>query len=105
VAACYRLGLKGIVCPTASGRTARLISAHRPEVPVLAVSERLQTVRRMKLLFRVRSSAAPQNWASLRKLPDHCATLPPHHPWPAPPPASRPRESARTSSRSTASHR
>ena len=38
VAACYRLGLKAIVCPTTSGRTARLISAHRPRVPVLAVS-------------------------------------------------------------------
>ena len=38
VAACYRLGLKAIVCPTSSGRTARLISAHRPRVPVLAVS-------------------------------------------------------------------
>jgi pyruvate kinase len=79
VAACYRLGLKGIVCPTASGRTARLISAHRPEVPVLAVSERLETVRRMNLLFGISSAEAPENWTSIRKLLDDCATLAREH--------------------------
>jgi pyruvate kinase len=75
VAACYRLGLKGIVCPTGSGRTARLISAHRPRVPVLAVSERLETVRRMNLLFGISSAEAPENWTSIRKLLDDCAAL------------------------------
>jgi pyruvate kinase len=79
VAACYRLGLKGIVCPTTSGRTARLISAHRPEVPVLAVSERLETVRRMNLLFGISSAEAPENWTSIRKLLDDCATLAREH--------------------------
>src|SRR4051794_11804375 len=75
VAACYRLGLKGIVCPTTSARTARLISAHRPEVPVLAVSEQLATVRRMNLLFGITSAVAPENWTSIRKLLDDCAKL------------------------------
>ena len=79
VAACYRLGLKGIVCPTSSGRTARLISAHRPEVPVLALSERLETVRRMNLLFGISSAEAPENWTSIRKLLDDCATLAREH--------------------------
>jgi pyruvate kinase len=74
VAACYRLGLKAIVCPTSSGRTARLISAHRPRVPVLAVSQRLETVRRMNLLFGV-SSVQAEDWTSIRKLLDDCATL------------------------------
>jgi len=74
VAACYRLGLKAIICPTSSGRTARLISAHRPRVPVLAVSNRLETVRRMNLLFGV-SSVQAENWTSIRKLLDDCATL------------------------------
>jgi pyruvate kinase len=74
VAACYRLGLKAIVCPTSSGRTARLISAHRPRVPVLAVSPRLETVRRMNLLFGI-SSIQAEDWTSLRKLLDDCATL------------------------------
>jgi pyruvate kinase len=75
VAACYRLGLKAIVCPTTSGRTARLISAHRPEVPVLAISEQLETVRRMNLLFGISSAKAPENWTSIRKLLDDCAAL------------------------------
>jgi pyruvate kinase len=74
VAACYRLGLKAIICPTNSGRTARLISAHRPRVPVLAVSPRLETVRRMNLLFGV-SSVQAEDWTSIRKLLDDCATL------------------------------
>ena len=74
VAACYRLGLKAIVCPTSSGRTARLISAHRPRVPVLAVSPRLETVRRMNLLFGISSTQA-EDWTSIRKLLDDCAAL------------------------------
>jgi pyruvate kinase len=74
VAAAYRLGLKAIVCPTSSGRTARLISAHRPQVPVLAVSNRMETVRRMNLLFGISSTQA-DDWTSIRKLLDDCATL------------------------------
>ena len=78
VAACYRLGLKAIICPTSSGRTARLISAHRPRVPVLAVSQRLETVRRMNLLFGISSTQA-EDWTSLSKLLDDCATLAREH--------------------------
>jgi pyruvate kinase len=54
VAATYRLGLAALVVPTRSGRTARLVSAHRPRVPVLAISPRHETVRRLNLLFGVR---------------------------------------------------
>ncbi|HEU4600250.1 MAG TPA: pyruvate kinase [Solirubrobacterales bacterium] len=53
VGAVYRLGLKAMVVPTTSGRTARLVSAHRPNVPVLAISPRIETVRRLNLLFGV----------------------------------------------------
>ncbi len=74
VAATYRLDLAAIVVPTGSGRTARLVSAYRPRVPVLAVSARPETVRRMNLLFGV--SAAPNKpWESLRALLDDCARL------------------------------
>jgi pyruvate kinase len=55
VAAAYRLGLAALVVPTRSGRTARLVSAYRPRVPVLALSPRIETVRRLNLLFGVRS--------------------------------------------------
>ena len=78
VAACYRLGLKAIVVPSNSGRTARLVSAHRPRVPVLAVSPRLETVRRMNLLFGISSTQA-EDWTSIRKLLDDCANLAKEH--------------------------
>ena len=78
VAAAYRLGLAAIVVPTTSGRTARLVSAYRPRLPVLAVSSSLETVRRMNLLFGVRATQAPE-WTSLRKLLDECAVLAREH--------------------------
>mgnify|MGYP001226703924 CR=1 FL=1 len=53
VGSTYTLGLAALVVPTTSGRTARLVSAHRPRVPVLAVSPRMETVRRLNLLFGV----------------------------------------------------
>src|SRR5688500_1435273 len=54
VGATYQLGLKAIVCPTMSGGTARVISAHRPKAPVLALSPRPEVVRRCCLLWGVR---------------------------------------------------
>jgi pyruvate kinase len=56
VSASYQLDLAALVVPTRSGRTPRLVSAHRPRVPVLALSERLETVRRVNLLFGVQSA-------------------------------------------------
>jgi pyruvate kinase len=55
VGAVYQLGLKCLVAPTLSGRTARLISAHRPSVPVLALCPRHDVVRRCALLWGVRA--------------------------------------------------
>ena len=49
----YQLGLKCIVSPTNTGTTARLISAYRPKAPVLALSPRLEVVRRCQLLWGV----------------------------------------------------
>ena len=74
VAATYRLNLAAIVVPTGSGRTPRLVSAFRPRVPVLAVSSRLETVRRMNLLFGT-SAVRADPWESLRLLLDDCADL------------------------------
>jgi pyruvate kinase len=54
VGATYQLGLKALVCPTMSGGTARVISAHRPKAPVLALSPRPDVVRRCCLLWGVR---------------------------------------------------
>jgi pyruvate kinase len=74
VGSTYTLGLAALVVPTRSGRTARLVSAHRPRLPVLAVSPRIETVRRLQLLFGVRCVLAEQ-WTSLRALLDDCARL------------------------------
>ncbi len=49
----YQLGLKGIVTPTNTGTTARLISAYRPRAPVLALSPSRDVVRRCQLLWGV----------------------------------------------------
>ncbi|MEA2473339.1 MAG: pyruvate kinase [Thermoleophilaceae bacterium] len=54
VGAVYQLGLKALVCPTMTGRTARLISSHRPQVPTLALSARPEVVRRCCLYWGVR---------------------------------------------------
>ena len=59
VGAVYRLGLKALVVPTTSGRTARILSAHRPNVPVLAISPRLETVRRHEPPLRRHRGAGP----------------------------------------------
>ena len=58
VSAAYQLDLAVLVVPTRSGRTPRLVSAHRPRVPVLALSERIETVRRVNLLFGVQVRSA-----------------------------------------------
>lgn len=74
VAATYRLPLKAIVVPTRSGRTARLVSALRPRVPIVAVSPRKETVRRLNLLFGVRCHFHPE-WDELRALLNDSASI------------------------------
>jgi pyruvate kinase len=74
VASVYRLGLAALIVPTRSGRTARLVSAHRPDVPVLAVSPRIETVRRMNLLFGVKATLNEEE-GEIRDLLHDCARL------------------------------
>ncbi|HET9197103.1 MAG TPA: pyruvate kinase [Solirubrobacterales bacterium] len=72
VGAVYRLGLKAVVVPTNTGRTARLVSAHRPNVPVLAVSPYIETVRRVSVLFGI-TAVQSDFGTELRSLLGHCA--------------------------------
>ena len=78
VGAVYRLGLKALVVPTTSGRTARILSAHRPNVPVLAISPRLETVRRLSLLFGV-TAVQSRRRDDIRSLLEDCASIAAKH--------------------------
>jgi len=78
VGAVYRLNLAAMVVPTTSGRSARLVSAHRPKVPVLAISPRIETVRRLSLLFGV-TAILSEHEADVHDLLDDCAALAARH--------------------------
>lgn len=72
VIAAYRLNLQAIVVPTASGRTAKVVAAHRPRVPVLAVTHSIRTQRQLKLMFGVRPVVNDQT-TEIRNLLYECA--------------------------------
>jgi pyruvate kinase len=55
--AARELHLDALVVPTLSGRSARLISAHRPNVPIYALSPGKETVRRCGLMWGVEASS------------------------------------------------
>ncbi len=55
--AARELDLEALVIPTLSGRSARLVSAHRPTVPIYALSPGRETVRRCGLMWGVRAAS------------------------------------------------
>src|SRR6188472_1811476 len=55
--AARELKLDALVIPTLSGRSARLVSAHRPDVPIYALSPGRETVRRCGLMWGVRAAS------------------------------------------------
>ncbi len=55
-AAARQLDLAALVIPTLSGRSARIISAHRPQVPIYALSPGKETVRRCQLMWGVQAA-------------------------------------------------
>src|SRR5438270_655705 len=56
-AAARELHLAALVVPTLSGRSARLLSAHRPQVPIFALSPGRETVRRCGLMWGVQAGS------------------------------------------------
>jgi pyruvate kinase len=58
--AARELDLAALVIPTLSGRSARLISAHRPDVPIYALSPGKETVRRCGLMWGVQAASIPR---------------------------------------------
>jgi pyruvate kinase len=59
--AARELGLAALIVPTLSGRSARLISAHRPNVPIYALSPGRETVRRCGLMWGVQADSMPRH--------------------------------------------
>jgi len=55
--AARELALDALVIPTLSGRSARLVSAHRPDVPIFALSPGKETVRRCGLMWGVQAGS------------------------------------------------
>ncbi len=55
--AARELKLDALIVPTLSGRSARLVSAHRPTVPIYALSPGRETVRRCGLMWGVQASS------------------------------------------------
>jgi pyruvate kinase len=60
-AAARDLHLAALVVPTLSGRSARLLSAHRPQVPIYALSPGKETVRRCSLMWGVEAASIPRH--------------------------------------------
>jgi pyruvate kinase len=59
--AARELALDALVVPTLSGRSARLVSAHRPQVPIFALSPGRETVRRCALMWGVQAASMPRH--------------------------------------------
>jgi pyruvate kinase len=51
------LRLDALVVPTLSGRSVRLVSAHRPSIPIYALSPGRETVRRCGLIWGVKAAS------------------------------------------------
>ncbi len=70
--AARELELDALVIPTLSGRSARLVSAHRPTVPIYALSPGRETVRRCGLMWGVRAAHIRRHDVTEELLGDAC---------------------------------
>jgi pyruvate kinase len=70
--AARELELDAVVIPTLSGRSARLVSAHRPNVPILALSPGRETVRRCGLMWGVQAAHIKRHEVTEELINDAC---------------------------------
>ena len=73
--AARELGLDALVVPTLSGRSARLVSAHRPTVPIYALSPGRETVRRCGLMWGVQASSIRRHETTEELIADAAARV------------------------------
>ncbi|HEX7300749.1 MAG TPA: pyruvate kinase [Solirubrobacteraceae bacterium] len=71
--AARQLELAALLVPTLSGRSARLISAHRPHVPIYALSPGRETVRRCALMWGVEADSMPRGEVTEQLIHDAAA--------------------------------
>src|SRR6185295_19472797 len=70
--AARELELDAIIVPMLSGRSARLVSAHRPTVPIYALSPGRETVRRCGLMWGVRAEYLRKHRVTEELMADAC---------------------------------
>jgi pyruvate kinase len=70
--AARELELDAVVIPTLSGRSARLVSAHRPTVPIFALSPGRETVRRCGLMWGVQAAHIRRHNVTEELIADAC---------------------------------
>ncbi len=70
--AARELKLAALVVPTLSGRSARLVSAHRPDVPIYALSPGRETVRRCGLMWGVQAASMRRHEITEELIRDAC---------------------------------
>jgi pyruvate kinase len=70
--AARELHLDALVVPTLSGRSARLVSAHRPEAPIYALSPGRETVRRCGLMWGVQAASMKRHETTEALIADAC---------------------------------
>jgi pyruvate kinase len=73
--AARELRLDALVVPTLSGRSARLVSAHRPNVPIYALSPGRETVRRCGLMWGVKAASMRRHEVTEALIADACARV------------------------------
>src|SRR5271168_2793395 len=70
--AARELRLDALIVPTLSGRSARLVSAHRPTVPIYALSPGRETVRRCGLMWGVKAASMRRHEVTEALIADAC---------------------------------
>ena len=75
VEAAIELELDALVVPTLSGRSARLVSAHRPPMPIYALSPGRETVRRCNLMWGVRAAPMKRHEVTEELIADAARTV------------------------------
>jgi pyruvate kinase len=73
--AARELHLDALIIPTLSGRSARLVSAHRPTVPIYALSPGRETVRRCGLMWGVQASSIRRHETTEELIADAAARV------------------------------